>query len=74
MKTEELINEAVALPVEERTLLVDSLLQSLSKPEPDLDTSWVKVAQRRLVEMRSGEVKSLPGELVFERIWNKFDK
>jgi putative addiction module component (TIGR02574 family) len=74
MNTKELIDEAVALPVDERTLLVDSLLRSLNQPESKIDKKWAAVAQKRLIEMRSGKVKPVPGEEVFERIQNRFDK
>ncbi len=74
MNTKELINEAVALPVEERALLVDSLLQSLNQPESAIDKKWAAVARNRLIEMRSGKVRPVPGEEVFERIRNRFDK
>ncbi len=74
MNTKELINEAVALPVEERALLVDSLLRTLNQPESNIDKKWAVLARKRLVEMRSGKVRPVPGEDVFERIRNRFDK
>ncbi|MCF6355623.1 MAG: addiction module protein [Candidatus Polarisedimenticolaceae bacterium] len=74
MNTRELISEAVSLPVEERALVVDSLLRSLNQPESEIDKKWAVVAKRRLVEMRSGTVSAVPGEQVFERIWHRFDK
>ena len=74
MNTKELINEVVALPVEDRTLLVDSLLRSLNQPESDIDKEWASVANRRLIEMRSGKVQSVPGDEVFERVRNRFAK
>jgi putative addiction module component (TIGR02574 family) len=74
MNTKELINEAVALPAEERALLVDSLLRSLVQPESDIDKKWASVANKRLAEMRSGKVKPVPGDEVFERIRNRLGK
>ena len=74
MNTKELINEVVALSVEERTLLVDSLLRSLDQPESDIDKEWASVANRRLIEMRSGRVQPVPGDEVFERVRNRFAK
>ena len=74
MNTKELINEAVALPVEERALLVDSLLQSLDQPESAIDKKWADVANKRLAEMRSGNVQPVPGDEVFERIRKRFGK
>lgn len=74
MNTKELIDEAVSLPVEERALLIDSLLRSLNQPESEIDKKWAAVAQRRLTEMRLGSVEAVPGKEVFEKIWKRFDK
>jgi putative addiction module component (TIGR02574 family) len=74
LNTKELIAEAVSLPVEERALMVDSLLRSLNQPESEIDKKWAAVAQRRLGELRSGAVKAVPGEEVFEKIWSRFNR
>ncbi len=37
MNVEELIYEAQSLPMEERMLVVDSLLRTLNRPESDMD-------------------------------------
>lgn len=73
MTTKELIEEAVSLPVEERAMVADSILRSLNAPEPDIDRKWMAVAQRRLEELRSGQVKPIPGEQVFARVWKRFE-
>ena len=73
MNTKELIEEAVSLPVEKRVLLVDSLLQSLNHPEPEVDEEWSKVAQKRLMEMKAGKIKPISGAQVFKKIWEKFE-
>ncbi len=74
MNTNELIDEAVSLPVEKRVLIVDSLLQSLNQPNSQIDEKWNEVAQKRLIEIRSGKVKPISGEQVFKNIWEKFEK
>ncbi len=73
MTTKELIAEAVSLPVEERAIVADSILRSLNSPESDIDEKWVAVAQKRLAELRSGQVKPIPGEQVFARIRKRFE-
>ena len=74
MNTKELIDEAVSLPIEKRVLVFDSLLQSLNQPESEIDKKWNEVAQKRLMEMRSGKIEPIPGEQVFKKIWNKFER
>jgi putative addiction module component (TIGR02574 family) len=70
--TKDIIQEATALPVEERIIVVDSLLRTLNIPNPDIDKEWVVVAKRRLTELRSGRVNPVPGDQVFTRIRENF--
>lgn len=72
--TKKLIDEALSLPVEERVLIADSLLKSLNMPDIAIDKKWIEIAKRRLGEMRSGEVKPIPGDEVFFRIHERFAK
>ena len=72
LNTAEIIHEAESLPVEERTLVVDSLLRSLNPPDPEIDKKWAAVAKRRLEDLRSGRVTPVPGEEVFAKIRQQF--
>ncbi|NBB89789.1 MAG: addiction module protein [Spirochaetes bacterium] len=72
MNTRDLIDEACSLPVEERVRLVESLLQSLNKPETELDEKWAAVAHSRLQQLRNGSVEATPGKEVFEKVWQRF--
>ena len=72
MSTDEIIEEARALPPGERVLVVDSLLRSLNPPDPKMDAAWVAVAQERLEEYRSGEVQGVPGDEVLEKLDERF--
>lgn len=51
----------------------DSILRSLNPPESGIDRKWAQVAERRLAELRSGEVKPVPGEQVFAKVWKRFE-
>ena len=73
MTMKELIEEVISLPVEERAFIVDSILRSLNSPESAVDRKWAQVAQRRLEELRSGQVQAVPGEQVFAKIWKRFE-
>lgn len=70
--TAKIIRDAESLPVEERTVVVDSLLRSLNPPDPDIDRKWAAAAKRRLEDLRSGRVKPIPGEEVFAKIRQRF--
>jgi Putative addiction module component len=74
MTTEKLIEEALSLPVEQRALVVDSLLRSLNKSEISIDTQWAEVARKRLEELRSGTVKPIPGDEVFAKALERLAK
>ena len=73
-KTQNLIDEAISLPIEKRVLLVDSLLQSMNPINKENDQKWALEAKTRLEELRSGKVKSVPGDVVFKKIWKRFEK
>ena len=72
--TKDIIQEATALPVEERIIVVDFLLRTLNIPNPDIDTKRVEIAKRRLAELRSGRVNPVPGNQVFARIRESFGR
>ena len=73
-KTQDLIDEAISLPIEERVLLVDSLLRSMNPLDEENDQKWGAETKARLEELRSGKVKPSPGEEVFKKIWKRFEK
>jgi putative addiction module component (TIGR02574 family) len=71
---EEIIQEAASFPVEERIIVVDSLLRTLNMPDQDIDKEWAVVAKRRLAELRSGRVNPVPCGQVFARIRVRFGR
>lgn len=71
MDTKQLLDEATSLPVEERALLVDSLLKSLNQPKSELDDQWAEEARKRLSEIRSGAATPITGDDVFRNLWTR---
>ncbi|MBS3805845.1 MAG: addiction module protein [Oleiphilaceae bacterium] len=74
MRIQELIDEASALPVDERALVVESLLKSLNPTETGIDEKWAEVAENRLAELESGQVSAVSGEEVFRKIRSRLNK
>jgi putative addiction module component (TIGR02574 family) len=74
MRLQDLINEASARPVDERALVVESLLKSLNPIEASIDEKWAEVAQSRLEELESGRVEPVHGDDVFRKIRSRLKK
>ncbi len=75
ISTKKMIDEINALPVEERVMIIDSLLRSLNQPESEIDKKWIATAYQRLMEIRSGAAGTvIPGNEVFDRVWQRFQK
>jgi putative addiction module component (TIGR02574 family) len=72
-RTQDLIDEAISLPIEERAFLVDSLLRSLNPLDEENDKKWATEAKRRLEDLRTGKTKPISGEEVFKKIQTRFD-
>jgi len=64
-QTEELLRKALSLPDAERAELAGSLLASLDTTiDPDVDAAWQQELARRLDEVRSGKVATIPWDQV----------
>ena len=62
MDKKELITIAVKLSPAERFALIDELLHSLDRIDPELDRIWIEEAERCLQAYRSGKVKGIPAK------------
>ncbi|SJM96191.1 addiction module protein [Crenothrix polyspora] len=66
--TEILLQQAIQLPVNDRAALIEGLIVSLDKPDPSLDSLWLKEAESRLDAYRSGEIDAIDAEQVFTEL------
>lgn len=67
-KTSDLISKVESLPVDIKTKLIEKLLNSLHPSQKEIDKLWVKEAERRVTEIKTGKVKTIPGDEVFKEI------
>jgi putative addiction module component (TIGR02574 family) len=65
--TDEFEAAALQLPRAERARLAELLIASL-ETDPAVEERWRAEVRRRVEELRSGAVPSVPGDLVFEEI------
>lgn len=62
-RLDEIAQEALRLAPSQRAQLADFLVESLdSSPTDEIQKAWFCEADRRLTEIRSGMVDSIPGE------------
>ena len=54
-----LVAEALKLPAEERALVADQLLASLSE-DPAIEEAWATEVERRIAEIESGRAQLVP--------------
>ena len=67
-KTSELISMVESLPTDIRTQLVEKILNSLNPSQKEIDALRIKEVERRVKDLRTGKVKTIPGEDVFREI------
>jgi putative addiction module component (TIGR02574 family) len=73
---QQVLEEALALPEDERTDLVEALLESLDAPaEPpaEVEAAWTEEIARRLKDVEAGAVKPIPWEEARKMIFGSRD-
>ena len=60
-----LLEEALALPINERADLVDRLLSSLDPSEPKIEKLWAAEVEDRIDALERGDLRTLSAEEFF---------
>ncbi|MEQ1528551.1 MAG: addiction module protein [Methylococcales bacterium] len=63
--TENFLRAVMHLPAIDRAAIVEELIASLDKSDPELDVLWQKEAESRLAAYRSGELDAVDADQVF---------
>ena len=72
---DKVFDDALSLPSDARVVLVEKLLRSLNLPtRAEIDNLWAEEAERRVSQIDQGEIAVIPGDTVFERIRQKYQK
>ena len=73
-QTAEIMDVVDSLPIDMKLELIDRLLESISPPQSEINDAWSEEVERRIDEVESGQVKTIPGEEVFARLREKYKK
>lgn len=73
METETILKEALAKPVADRAMIIRQLIASLDPPgededQADVDAAWREEIARRIQEVESGAVRTIPWDAARERL------
>jgi len=69
-KKEKLLKEALVLPVQEKSELIEQLIKSLDKPDPEIDELWKKEAESRIDAYDEGKLPSVTVQEAISNIIN----
>ena len=73
--SENIINDALALPSDIRIKLIEKLIESLNLPtKKEIDQFWIEEAERRVSEIENGTVKTLPASEVLKEARERYQK
>jgi putative addiction module component (TIGR02574 family) len=66
----DLLEKALSLSAHERGLLIDRLVESLDDEpaEEGVEAAWEDEIKRRVDDIRTGRMKTIPGEQVLDRL------
>jgi putative addiction module component (TIGR02574 family) len=67
MEVKDIVEKAVQLTPTERALVIEALLHSLDRPDPEIDQAWGEEAEARLRAIRAGRLDIVPVDQVLGR-------
>jgi Putative addiction module component len=66
---DQLISEATALPEAAKSILIDKIMESMPEAiDRDILMEGVQKAQKRIAEIESGVVQTIPGDIALAQV------
>ncbi len=64
----DLLKRALALPVDERAALANTLLDSLEEPQQSVQAAWDEEVARRIQDLKAGKAVTVPWEELHQQL------
>jgi len=64
----DLLKRALALPVDERAALANTLLDSLEDAEESVQAAWDEEVERRMQDLKAGKAVTVPWEELHQEL------
>ena len=70
MTIKEIQKNILKLSPTERVRIIDNIIASLDKPDPNIEQAWANESDKRLKAYRKGQIKGIDIEKVKKRIFH----
>jgi len=74
MTTDELVQEINLLPIEQRMLFVEYILESLDAANSDIKASWDKEVDRRMKAVNEGSCSVIPSKELHNELYHIIER
>ena len=74
IEQKQLFENIEVLPIDMKTKLVTMLLKSINPTDKSVDAFWIQEINKRKEAIESGKVETIAGNVVFQRIEQRFSK
>ena len=74
LNAKQLLAEVESLPLDLKTKLIDKLLSSLNPSQTNVDALWKEEIEKRVDDIKAGNVDLIDGKEVFRKIRDRFTK
>jgi putative addiction module component (TIGR02574 family) len=68
MSINEIIDEALTLKPQERYKIIETIYESLSASNLEIEQAWIEESHRRIEAIEKGEMETIPYEEVFSSV------
>ena len=73
-KTNDLFTIIESMPIDVKTALIEKLLNSIHPLQKDVDKEWIEEAEKRINEIKKGNVQLISGDEVFNEIKDRYKR